>query len=238
LTNQRLAQVLIQQGRLREAEVLIVDALQKQTALFGEKSSQTAWILDDMAEISWRRGHVAEAEAYSRRSVAAASASLGEIHGATASYMLTLGAILLDEEKYTDAEAVFRSALNVFIATKVADHEYIASAEYFLGKVYLATARPAEAESVLRTSMERWQRSGAPSWRATRSASALGEALYRLGRTTEGRQYVTASAVALSRDPKAEKRAIDEARARVARYVDKTPAQQDSITRLVSGERP
>ena len=58
------------------------------------------------------------------------------------------------------------------------DHQYIATAEYFLGEVLLATKRLSEAEAVLTASMNRWERSGAPHWRAMRSANALGEALY------------------------------------------------------------
>jgi hypothetical protein len=109
---------------------------------------------------------------------------------------------------------------------------------YLLGEVYLATARPAAAEAVLRASMERWKHRGAPEWRVARSASALGEALYRLGRTTEGEKYMTESAGELAGDPKAEKPAADEARARVARYVDKTSTQRNSQTRLASGGKP
>jgi eukaryotic-like serine/threonine-protein kinase len=236
--NNRLAQVLYFQGRLDEAEVMVQDNLKKNLVLFGANSWQAAWSLDDLAEIRWRQGRLAEAETYSRRSVAAITASLGEFHGATGSYMMMLARLLFEQSKYADAEAVAGRALKVFIATKAADHEYIASAEHLLGEVYLATARPAEAEAVLRASMERWHRSGALEWRVARSTSALGEALYRLGRTTEGLKYMTESAAELSGDPKAEKPAAHEARARVARYVHMTSAPQNSVTRMASGGRP
>ncbi len=234
----RLAQALYLQGRYTEAESLLLNGLQKTVALFGENSNKGAWILDDLAEMKWRQGRLAEAETYSRRAVAAALVSIGETHQTTESYTLTLARILLDESKYADAEAAVRRALAIFVATEPSDHQYIASAEYLLGEVYLATARPAEAEAVLRASMERWKRTDAAAWRVARSASALGEALYRLGRTTDGRRYMTESAHDLAGDPKAEKPVTDEARARVARYVDKDSSHQNSVSRLISGEPP
>ena len=92
-------------------------------------------------------------------------------------------------------------ALDIFAATLPPDHQYIASAEYFLGEVLLATNRPREAEAVLTASMNRWKRAGAPPWRAMRSASALGEALYRQGRTHEAEKYLSESFHELSADP-------------------------------------
>jgi eukaryotic-like serine/threonine-protein kinase len=102
------------------------------------------------------------------------------------------------------------------------DHQYIASAEYFLGEVLLATKRPREAEAVLVASMNRWQRAGAPPWRAMRSASALGEAIYRQGRTQEAEKYLSESFRTLSADANADSEAKVKAHERFIRYVKKS----------------
>jgi len=68
--------------------------------------------------------------------------------------------------------------------------------------------------------MNRWKRSGAPPWRAMRSASALGEALYRQGLTREAKQYLSESYRALLADPSADAIAKKQARERFAKYVE------------------
>jgi len=119
-----------------------------------------------------------------------------------------------------------RETLDVFRDALPPDHQHIASAEYFLGEVLLATNRLTEAETVLTASMNRWNRSEAPPWRAMRSASALGEALYRQGRKTEGEKYLSESLRELAADPKADREAKDKAKARAKRYLRTTLASR------------
>src|SRR4029453_9375698 len=94
----------------------------------------------------------------------------------------SLAQILTKQGKYKEAEQLLRKALDVFARTLPGDHQYVASSEYLLGEVLLATHRLHDAEAVLTASRNRWLRSYAPEWRAGRSASALGEVLYREGR--------------------------------------------------------
>ena len=109
------------------------------------------------------------------------------------------------------------------------DHQYIAAAEYFLGEVLLATNRLTEAEAVLVSSMQRWKRSGAPNWRALRSASALGEALYRQGRKWEAEKYLSESFRELSADATADPTAKDRARQRSMRFMKKSQPSQRAV---------
>jgi tetratricopeptide (TPR) repeat protein len=137
---------------------------------------------------------------------------------------ITLARTLIERRRYAEAEGRLKDALIVLAATLPADHQHIASAEYFLGEVFLATNRLTEAQSVLTASMNRWKRGDAPPWRAMRSANALGEALYRQGRTAEGEKYLSESLRELSTDPKADREAKDKARARAQRYLRTTLA--------------
>jgi tetratricopeptide (TPR) repeat protein len=134
----------------------------------------------------------------------------------------TLGRTLAEQRKYSEAEAALREALSIFDETVPADHQYVASTEYFLGEVLIATNRFDEAAAVLTDSMLRWKRSGAPPWRAARSANALGEALYRQGRTREGMEYLSQSFRELTADSTADTPAKDKARERFERYVRRT----------------
>jgi hypothetical protein len=59
-----------------------------------------------------------------------------------------------------------------------------------------------------------------------RSANALGEALYRQGRTAEATKYLSESLRELSNDPKADREAKDKARARAKRYLPTSVASQ------------
>lgn len=217
-----LAEALYLQGRADEAAPLLLSVLRKETALFGHNSPQAADVLDRLAITRYSQGSLEDAESFSRQALATSRIAFGEKHASTANVAVTLARTLTALGKHAEAEATLRQALEVFAATLPGDHQCIASAEYFLGEVLLATKQLSEAEAVLTASMNRWRRSGAPHWRVMRSANALGEALYRQGRTTEGARYLLESFRDLSADPKAEAAAKDKARERAARYLPKS----------------
>jgi eukaryotic-like serine/threonine-protein kinase len=212
----RVADVLHLQGRPEDAGKIFAEALRKQRQLFGRDSWQVAEILDSLAAIWRSAGHLDEAETFARQAIDVSSTALGERHPTTASYSAGLARTLIAREKYAEAESELRRILSIYAEALPLDHQYVSSAEYFLGEVFLATGRLSDAADVLAASMHRWKRSDAPNWRAARSASALGEALHRLGRTAEARKYLAQSAHELSIDPKADRAAKEKARARAA----------------------
>lgn len=214
-----LAEALYLEGRLDEAEVMLVDVVRKKTELFGPNSIDVVGALDQLAVVSYSLHRLDAAERYSRGAVAKSRVSMGERHAATANVATTLARTLLELRRYPEAEATLRDALDIFAEKLPPDHQYVASTEYLLGEVLLATKRPTEAAAVLTASMNRWKRGDAPPWRAMRSASALGEALCRQGRIAEGEKYVLESFHELSADPKADHEAKDKARARAKRYL-------------------
>jgi hypothetical protein len=112
----------------------------------------------------------------------------------------------------------------------------VASAEHYLGDLLLTTSRPQDAEAVFMAAMNRSKRANEPEWRAARSASGLGEALYRQGRAREAEPYLVNSYRALSTDKNADATAQATARERVVRfYTDR--GQGDKLQALIEETR-
>lgn len=214
-----LADTLYLQGRPDESASILLDALRKNAELFGPNSENVLTVLDRLAIVRYSQHRLGEAETFSRDAITRGRILFGERHLVVAGTAATLARTLIELRKFAEAETTLRKILSIYAETLPPDHQHIASTEYFLGELLLATNRPSEAEAVLTTSMNRWKRGDAPRWRAMRSASALGEALYRLGRTAEGTKYLSESFRELSNDPKADREAKDKARARAKRYL-------------------
>jgi tetratricopeptide (TPR) repeat protein len=227
----RLAQVLFLQARFDESGALLSEALRRATQIFGHQSPHVVYALDMFAILRYTQRRLDEAERLSVEALDMSRVVFGERHALTASMTITLARTLIELHKYAEAEFHLRDALTTLAATLPADHQYTASAEYFLGETLLATNRPSEAEAVLTASMNRWKRSDSPAWRAMRSANALGEALCRQGRTTEGEKYLSDSLRELNADPKAEPAAKDKASARAKRYLHGFPLTSQSNQR-------
>lgn len=225
-TEGTLAEALYLQNQHDEAASILIDTLRKQIQLFGKNSAEVALTLDLLAVVRYSQQRLAEAEHYSHDAVAATRIANGDRHVLTANITTTLARTLIELRKYPEAEAKLREALDIYAGAVPPDHQYIASTEYFLGEVLLATKRLSEAQAVLTASMNRWKRSGAPHWRAMRSANALGEALYRQGRTKEGARYLSESLRELADDPNAEAAAKDKARERGSRYLPESLRSQ------------
>jgi eukaryotic-like serine/threonine-protein kinase len=214
-----LGDALFAQNRYDEAAVQYLAAFESLTRTLDDNNQAVANTLDALAQTRQAQGQLAQAEGFARSAIAAYSGSLGARSFQTAYARLVLGAILIRRSRFAEAEDEQRLALDIFHAELPADHQYIAASEHRLGEALLGSGRLAEAESVLLASMARWNRAGAPAWRAARSANALGEALYRQGRLDDARRYLAESAAVLEADPKAEEWARHKARERTAMYL-------------------
>jgi len=218
-----LGEVLRSENKFDEAAETFSAALRKQIQLFGANSGYVADTLDALALVRYSQQQLAEAKRLSHEAIAIAHIVYGDNHAATANMGVTLSRTLIALGEYSEAEATLRRSLEVLASSLPPDNQYTAAAEYYLGDVILATNTSAEAAAVLTGSMNRWQRAGAPPWRAMRSASALGEALYRLGRTQTAEKYLSESFRVLSADSSADPATRDKARQRFVRYVKKSP---------------
>src|SRR4029450_1126144 len=76
----------------------------------------------------------------------------------------------------------------------------------------------AHSTPTLTASMNRWKRTDAPAWRAARSASALGEALYRQGKKKDAEKYLLEGYQALTAETGADADTRNKARQRVVDY--------------------
>ena len=226
----RLGDVLVYQNKLDEAAEMLSAAVRKQIQLFGSNSGAVADTLDSLAMVRYSQGQLNEAKRMSREAIASARIVYGDKHPATANMGITLARTLIELKEHREAEATLRQSLSALAAALPPDHQYTASAEYFLGEVLVATNRLSDAEAVLASSVNRWKRSGAPPWRAMRSASALGEALYLQGRTQEGERYLSESFHKLAADTTADADAREKARERFVRFVKKSPPTQRSTS--------
>jgi hypothetical protein len=222
----KLAEVLLVRNQLDEAAEMFSAALRKQIQLFGSNSGAVADTLDSLAMVRYSQGQLIEAKRLSREAIAVARIVYGDRHPSTANMGVTLARTLIELREFQLAEATLRQSLDAMASALPPDHQYAAAAEYFLGEVLLATNRLTDAEAMLISSIHRWERSGATKWRALRSASALGEALYRQGRKQEGEKYLAESFRELSADATADAPAKDKARERFMRFIGKSQPPQ------------
>jgi tetratricopeptide (TPR) repeat protein len=232
LAEARLAEVLLAQGRVEEAGPRFEASLDAQRGLFGNDSEQVASVLESLAQVRRAQGKLAEAEDYARQALAASVKAVGADHFSTAYLRATLATLLELRGKYDEAETQVKASLESYSRTLPPDHQYVAASEYVLGQIYLRTNRLSEAEAVLTASMNRWKRTDAQAWRSARSASALGEALYRQGRSREAERYLRESFQVLAADPTADRETRVKAQERVTRYY-LDHGQRDKLEQLM-----
>jgi tetratricopeptide (TPR) repeat protein len=155
----------------------------------------------------------------------------------TAYFRTALASVLLNRKEHAQAEDELRTALDVYSRTLPPDHQYVAWSEHILGEVLLATNRLRDAEAVLTASMNRWKRVNSSAWRSARSASALGEALYRQGRVKAAEPYLVDSYRVLAADRSSDRDAVVKARERVVRfYTDR--GQPDKLEAALAASGP
>ena len=237
LAQTSLADVLLAQNKPADAEPLLNASLEAQQVLYGEHSSQVAAVYDSLAQIKRSQGRMSEAEDFARKALNSQSLALGEDHYMTAYFQTALAAVLVKRKAYAEAERHLRRSLDVYSKTLPPDHQYVASSEHLLGDVMLQTNRFRDAEALLMAAMHRWNRTSAAGSRAARSASALGEALYRMGRADEAEKYLVESYKALAADDRANREERIKARERVKRfYTDRGQRQKLEQLLLATSE--
>lgn len=213
-----LGDILARRGRTDEAGKLLEQALGAQRILYGDASPRTAATMDALALTRQAQGRFSDAEKLAREALAAGAKAHGDRHFMTGYYHTSLAGVLIKERKYAEAEKQARTALDIYNTSLPADHQYVASAEHQLGEIMLETGRPADAEALLTAAVNRWRRTGAPPARVSRSESALGEALSRLGRQKEAEKYLSESYQQLVSSQGAKDDATIAARRRLERF--------------------
>ncbi|MFL6576515.1 MAG: tetratricopeptide repeat protein, partial [Povalibacter sp.] len=227
MANSRLAEVLFLKGKIDEAGDLYQSVLDSQRVLYGSTTSQVADTLDSLGQIRLAQNKLAEAEKLTREAIQVNTQARGKDYYMTGYLRTSLAQILTRQGHLHEAESELREALDLYSRSLPSDHQYVPAAEYLLGELLLATHRLPDAEAVLTASMNRWKRTSAPAWRSARSASALGETLYREGRIQEAEKYLVQSFRDLTADNGADADTRRKARERVARfYTDRGQRQK------------
>jgi serine/threonine protein kinase/TolA-binding protein len=214
----QLGEIMLMEGRISEARIVLEQALSKSNVLYGDSSLQVAGIHYYLAEAMLSLGRLDDAQTYAQKSQDATRTNLGEEHYKTAYQRAFMAEILLKRGKLKEAESLLHDSLETYSKTLPPDHQYVASSEYFLGEVLLREGRLADAEATLTASMNRWKRTDAAPWRSMRSQSALGEVLYREHKNNEAEHHLSESYRGLASDQKADPNARLEARERLVHF--------------------
>lgn len=219
-----LAEILLHEGRIHEAGPIFEHTLSAQRQLY-RSNGVVADTLASLARVRLAQGDTEEAEKLVREALSAHKDADSTAYLKIAYLQTVLATVLMKERSFTEAEEVLHQTLELDLPP---DHQYIASAEHYLGEAQLAAGKLAEAEATLTSAMDRWKRTDAPAWRAARSASALGEVLYREGRKQDAQRYLLSSWRTLVGDVGVDAETMDKARARITRlYTD-----QDKVREL------
>lgn len=214
----RLAEILMYRGRIASAAPLFERSLAAQRVLYGSHNDIVAYTLGSLAQVRIAQNDLTDAEKLIREALAMHRESGGAAGNKIGHLQTLLATVLMRQSRFPEAERLLRDTLDILAKDLPRDHQYVSSAEHYLGETLLAMGKLADAEATLTAAVDRWKRSDAPTWRAARSASALGEVLYKEGRMKDAEQYLVTSFRELSADPHADQDAKKKARERVERF--------------------
>jgi tetratricopeptide (TPR) repeat protein len=243
MADYRLASILLYRGRLSEAGPLFERALRAQRQVFGSRNSIVADTLASLAEVRKAQNNSTQAELLVREAISAHRDSDSKIYHKIGYLQTMLATILIEQQKFGEAEDLLRGALDLFAKSLPPDHQYVASAEHYLGECLMETGKLIDAEATLTAAMNRWKRTEAPPWRSARSASALGEVLYRENRMQDAERYLVSSFRVLNADQSADqdvKKTKSKARERISRfYIARGQRNKlDEILRKAASDEP
>jgi eukaryotic-like serine/threonine-protein kinase len=230
-----LGDILFYRGHVDEASKLLSHVLDAQRQLYGADSRRVADTLASLAQVRVAQDKFRESEEMIKEALAVHTKSESTAYVQIGYLQTMLATVQMRQGKFADAERVLRGTLMLFDKHLRPDHQYVASAEHYLGEALLAEGKFREAEAVLLSATERWKRSGAPAWRAARSASALGQALHGQGRSDEAEHYLVGSYRELNGDPGADEETKRVARERVSKFYTSTGQRQKLNTLLEAG---
>ena len=220
-----LAEILFLKGQLAEAATLYESTIAAQRRIFKSNPRITDTLVS-LAQLRIAQGDTAQAEKLVREALDIHQQWRSTDYTRIGFLQTMLGTVLLKQSRFAEAEQQLRSAYDLVVANLPADHQYVASAEHYLGEALSARGQLADAEALFTAAKNRWKRTGAPQWRSARSASALGEVLYREGRHREAEDQLVASYQILATSSGVDRETREAARARVVRFYVETNQRQ------------
>jgi tetratricopeptide (TPR) repeat protein len=186
-----LGDLLMDEGRVDEAEPLIREALALDRQIFGEKHSYVAESQRNLGTVLRQKGEFAEAEQYYRGSLAINRQVYGPEHRTVATSLNDIGNIRRLQGDLPGSVEYFRQA--VYVARRVMGDDHITTivCTINLGRALEAEGKAAEAEALLRTAAAKLDPGDAERlpWYLN-AQSGVGLALVRQGRATEARNLL------------------------------------------------
>ena len=216
-----LANALYYDRQLDAADDLYESVLSAQRKLYGPAAPKVAETLDALATIRRAQGRLDEAFQYAKDALSSSEITLGKDHYMTGYYHVGFAIVFFEQGDYDPAKRLIEDALEIYAKTLPANHEFIAAAYHWQGEVLLGAGEYREAQEALENAIGRWDGSDASAWRIARSQSALGEALVRQGKLTEGEQLMVQSYKVLVQDKDADPLAVHRARDRLRDHLVK-----------------
>jgi DNA-binding winged helix-turn-helix (wHTH) protein/tetratricopeptide (TPR) repeat protein len=214
-------QSLLLRQRFDEAALILERTLAGRHQLFGPSGIPVAETLDLLGRVRNGQGRLREAEQLKMDALLALE-GLGEAANLQrANIQLSLATLLMRTSQFSRSESLLREALDLYSRALPADHISRISAEHYLGETLLARRKYREAEAILSAALQRMQRASVPQWRVARSMSALGEVLYRQGKTEAAQHLLLDSYARLADDPDAKQVARAQAQQRITTLLGK-----------------
>jgi eukaryotic-like serine/threonine-protein kinase len=147
-----LADVLRDENKLSEAEILAREALAIQRTL-GNDNPHIIGALNNLALVVWKQGKLAEADKLNREALEICEKFRGTDDEAVARLLNNLALVLEDEAKLSEAEAMHREALALYRKILGDDHPDISLSLDNLGQVLANEGKLDEAEKMFQEAL-------------------------------------------------------------------------------------
>jgi len=155
-TGFQLGVALLEAGRCREAEPVLLEVVAQRTRQLGETDRRTLWAMNILAREYMNLAEYAQAMRLSEDALGAARRAGDDENAEMAAH--TIGLIHNEQGHYDDAERWLGRALQMAEHVRTEDHPVLGNIRCLLGSVYRAQGRYDEAQSLLNESLARANR--------------------------------------------------------------------------------
>jgi DNA-binding winged helix-turn-helix (wHTH) protein/tetratricopeptide (TPR) repeat protein len=184
-------ELLRAQRRLDEAAAIYERVLEAQRRLYNAEGVFFAHTLGRLGEVRTDQRRVPEGIQMLGDAIGLLKAEGHAGDDDRAQFQLTLAFTLIELGDYTGSERLILDCLEVY--QRLSKNIHYTTSEYLLGESLLGQKRLREASVALNSALNRARENNAPRWRIERIRNALGEVLYREGRTSEGSRMLRES---------------------------------------------
>ncbi len=222
MTLSNLAGALRKSGHLDEAEALQLEALNIFKRHLGDEHFYVARLYSNLSVTRMKRGDLTGAEKLLSDSIRLMTKQLGPRHRSLIGPLNNRAKVLTDLKRFSEAEALYKESSSIakeVFGERSADGTYALAG---LGWVCRKTGRFAESERYYRTCLED-RRAAFPAGHSQVLGAQVGlaGAIADLGRQAEARQLLDDAITAAQAGLPATQKAVDDARAELARLDEK-----------------